>query len=126
MTQRSNLLFFFCRLHCCMTFCNQVRPGKTVEVSTSGRRSFVVVMQCPDGMIPVDNACACQPTCDNPSATSYCPWPDTEKCVCPDGKILFNGHCVSCCGCIDSSGVVYEVRIGYTSSENAWSYRTFL
>ena len=69
------------------------------------------VMQCPDGMIPVDNACACQPTCDNPSAESYCPWPNTEKCVCPNGKILFNGHCVQCCGCIDSSGVIHEVRM---------------
>lgn len=73
------------------------------------RSEMFSVQQCPDGMVPTDNTCGCQATCADPTAPSHCNLPNKEKCVCPDGTILFDGHCVPCCGCTEDDGTVHQV-----------------
>ena len=47
---------------------------------------------------------ACQPTCDQPSADKFCPYPPIAGCVCLKGTLLHNGDCVPEARCKDVAG----------------------
>jgi hypothetical protein len=85
-------------------------------VTADWRTATNCQLTCPTGMVPATSASLCQPTCDSPSASDNCKFLNDENCVCPTNQILFQGHCVSCCGCIDSSKVAHDSGTTWTDA----------
>lgn len=82
-----------------------------VHANVNNSDCYVVelALTCTNGMVRAASASPCLPTCDNPDADKKCDKPFREICVCPSGQILFQGRCVSVCGCIDNNGVARDV-----------------
>jgi Trypsin Inhibitor like cysteine rich domain len=87
---------------------------------------LLTALNCPVDMVASDSASACQPTCDNPTADLFCPHPNSEGCVCPEGQILFEGHCRACCGSYESDGTVRQVRISSDKSNVLFRNETYV
>jgi Trypsin Inhibitor like cysteine rich domain len=87
--------------------------------------TFVTAIKCANGTVLSSNASPCQPSCENPNADDQCTERNRAVCVCPSGRILFQGQCVSVCGCVDSAGVAHQVGSRCTNLLTDKNYALF-
>jgi len=76
--------------------------------------------ECTDEIFPWDaliggrcSACsACSSTCVDPQAEQHCSLSNSYERYrrCPTGQLLFDGMCVSRCGCVDGNDVAHQVH----------------